>query len=113
MISQGITYAIIFRIYILFLDKNTIDKNRLSYLKYNKNLVSFSKIFVDLFLFVLHLIILMISGVSIVLFRLNGEFEMKTYSNLIKIIIGLAFFYLFSGYGVKFLVSSLDGYKFK
>ena len=105
---QGITYIILMRIVFVFKDRNTLDKNRLSFLKYNKHLVSFIKIFVDVLLFFVHVFLLMFLGVIVVINHLNGSFPDQEYYNLIKILVSLTVFYAFTTYGVKLINSSFS-----
>ena len=105
---QGFIYIILMRIVFVFKDRNTLDKNRLSFLKYNKNLVSFIKIFVDVLLFFVHVFLLMFLGITVIINHLNGSFSNQEYYNLIKIITSLSVFYIFTTYGIKLINSSFS-----
>ena len=105
LLGQGITYILLTRIIFIFRDKNTLDKNRLSFLKYNKHLVSFMKIFVDVLLFFIHLSLLTFLGIIVIIHDLNGSFSMQYYYDLFKILTSLTVFYIFTTYGVKLIDS--------
>ena len=105
---QGFIYIILMRIVFVFKDRNTLDKNRLSFLKYNKHLVSFIKIFVDVLLFFVHVFLLMFLGITVIINHLNGSFSNQEYYNLIKIITSLSVFYIFTTYGIKLINSSFS-----
>ncbi len=110
---QGISYTVLIRLFFIFKDKNTLDKNRLSFLKYNKHLVSFIKIFVDVLLFFIHVFLLMFLGIMITIYHLNGAFPDQEYYNLTKILISLTVFYIFTNYGVKLINSFFNNYFYK
>ena len=113
LLVQGISYTILIRLFFIFKDKNTLDKNRLSFLKYNKHLVSFIKIFVDVLLFFIHVFLLMFLGIMITIYHLNGAFPDQEYYNLTKILISLTVFYIFTNYGVKLINSFFNNYFYK
>ena len=113
LLVQGISYTILIRLFFIFKDKNTLDKNRLSFLRYSKNLVSFMKIFVDVLLFFIHVFLLMFMGVMIVIHHLNGSFPNQEYYNLIKILASLTVFYAFTTYGVKLINSFFNNNFYK
>ena len=108
LLGQGITYVFLTRIVFIFKDKNTLDKNRLTFLKYNKHLISFIKIFIDVLLFILHVFLLMTLGMIIIIHHLGGSFENQVFSRLIKVLISLTIFYIFTTYGVKLIDSCLN-----
>ena len=61
--GQGTTYLILWRVFFVLRNNSTVDKNRVSYLMFSKNQVTFSKMFVDILVFVFGISVLILTTI--------------------------------------------------
>ena len=107
VLIQGAIYGLFVRVGSILRDNSTLDKNRVSFLSHNKNLVAFAKIVVDFLLFAINMGLLCLLTPTLIINILGGVFSDESYSILTRFFISICFVYLFSSFGMRLINASL------
>ncbi len=111
ILIQGAIFSLFVRVFSILRDNSTMDKNRISFITHNKNVVVFTKFFVDLLFFIINIgSICLIAPISIY-YYLGGEFTNDIYLNITKFFVSILFVYIFISIGIKLLNNSISNNK--
>ena len=113
VLIQGTIYGLLVRMGSILRDNSTIDKNRVSFLNHNKNLVSFAKLIVDFLMFAINMLLLCFITPLLITNYLGGVLSDKSYWLLAKFFISICFVYLFISFGMKLINAWISNRKKK
>ena len=102
-ISTIVIYSLINRIRLILTDRSMFDKNRASFMSFKSTHVVFSKVFADVLLYILPVILMAIIAPQVV-FAKGGSFKDSEWiSKLTLNILAVTFVYLITSVGMRFI----------
>ena len=111
VISQGVIYTLGLRITLLLRDNSTLDKNRALFLTMDKKQVVFGKVLADALLFFSSIILILIVGPLVVVYKNGGVLSDGVISQMVVFGFSMLVFYSFISVGLRYIVSAMKGKK--
>ena len=108
-VSQGVIYSLSLRIILLLKDNSTLDKNRALFLNMDKKQVVFGKVIADALLLFMSIVLVLIIGPIVVIYKNHGTLSNGVYGQLILFAFSMLFLYLLISVGLRYIVSTFKG----